>query len=160
MLYIHNSCINWVFYFNPIKVGVLDAARSRTKQNTARLKEAPGQKVLSSHLCQSLQDTLFYFVKDSQIFIEAISKALQTVCSRAVRQVGEAGDCLASDSCLKGFLMTYLMGLDDRQSFEAVASRLTPVVNSQQTTRRFYLYQVGQLIFFNRESSKQIGEAA
>jgi len=43
--------------------------------------------------------------------------------------------------------MIYLMGPDDRQSFEAAASRLTLEVNSPKTPRRFYFYQVGRVIF-------------
>lgn len=94
---------------------------------------------------------------NSKIVIEANTKALQTACSLAVRKAWEGGDGLASDSCLKGFLMIYLMGPDNRQSFEAAASKLTLGMNSPKTTRRFYLYQVRQLIFsIHKAQSRQV----
>lgn len=73
------------------------------------------------------------------MFIEANTEALQTVCKLTARQALHGGDCLASDACLKGFLMIYLMRPNDRQSSEEAASR---------KTRRFYLYQIGKLFFF------------
>lgn len=73
------------------------------------------------------------------MFIEANTEALQTVCKLTARQAPHGGDCLASDACLKGFLMIYLMRPNDRQSLEEAASR---------KTRRFYLYQIGKLFSF------------
>lgn len=44
MLSIHNYCINWVIYFNSVKVGDTDTARSCTKKDKARLVGSRAQK--------------------------------------------------------------------------------------------------------------------